>query len=185
MQHGHRHVHARPVRLDELAHHFQIVPGFAARLEQGAVSAYLGAVPLFGTRDLAKAAARIGALVALCIGVAAHAAPDAVRGEQLYTRCIACHALAVDRVGPRHCALFGRLAGSVPAFPYSLAMKRSGITWHEQTLDRFLAKPLAMVPGSAMTYDGIADPVERKDLIAYLRRAQSTPECSAALPARR
>lgn len=32
---------------------------FAARLEQGAVSAYLGAVPLFGQRDLAKAAASI------------------------------------------------------------------------------------------------------------------------------
>ena len=32
---------------------------FAAGLEQGAVSAYLGAVPLFGNRDLAKAAASI------------------------------------------------------------------------------------------------------------------------------
>lgn len=32
---------------------------FAARLEQGAVSAYLGAVPVFGNRDLAKAAASI------------------------------------------------------------------------------------------------------------------------------
>lgn len=32
---------------------------FAARLEQGAVSAYLGAVPLFGNRELAKAAASI------------------------------------------------------------------------------------------------------------------------------
>lgn len=32
---------------------------FAASLEQGAVSAYLGAVPLFGSRDLSKAAASI------------------------------------------------------------------------------------------------------------------------------
>ena len=32
---------------------------FAAKLEQGAVSAYLGAVPLFKERDLAKAAASI------------------------------------------------------------------------------------------------------------------------------
>jgi rubrerythrin len=32
---------------------------FAAKLEQGAVSAYLGAVPLFGNRDLAKAAASV------------------------------------------------------------------------------------------------------------------------------
>ena len=32
---------------------------FAAKLEKGAVSAYLGAVPVFGNRDLAKAAASI------------------------------------------------------------------------------------------------------------------------------
>jgi hypothetical protein len=35
------------------------VLGFAAKLEQGAVSASLGAVPLFANRDLAKAAASI------------------------------------------------------------------------------------------------------------------------------
>src|SRR5215471_8736717 len=35
------------------------VLAFAAGLEQGAVSAYLGAVPLFGNRDLSKAAASI------------------------------------------------------------------------------------------------------------------------------
>ena len=32
---------------------------FAASLEKGAVSAYLGAVPLFSNRDLSKAAASI------------------------------------------------------------------------------------------------------------------------------
>ena len=36
-----------------------VVLRFAATLEKGAVSAYLGAVPLFGDRDLAKAAASI------------------------------------------------------------------------------------------------------------------------------
>ena len=35
------------------------VLAFAAQLEQGAVSAYLGAVPLFGNHDLARAAASI------------------------------------------------------------------------------------------------------------------------------
>jgi hypothetical protein len=35
------------------------VLGFAAGLEKGAVSAYLGAVPLFGARELARAAASI------------------------------------------------------------------------------------------------------------------------------
>ncbi|CAN7738534.1 c-type cytochrome [Variovorax paradoxus] len=119
-------------------------------------------------------------LAAAALAAAAHAwaLPDAVRGEQVYARCLACHALAVDRVGPRHCGLFGRLAGSVPGFAYSEAMKKSKIVWNDKTLDRFLAKPLAMVPGTAMTYDGVPDAAERADLIAYLKRANEAPPCS-------
>lgn len=117
-----------------------------------------------------------GALVANAL--AWGATPDAVRGEQVYARCLACHALATDRVGPRHCGLFGRLAGSVPGFGYSQAMKSSNIVWNDKTLDRFLAKPLAMVPGTAMTYDGVPDPAERADLIAYLRQANERPPCT-------
>ena len=40
-------------------------------------------------------------------------AGDAKAGEAIYARCLACHALAYDRTGPRHCGLFGRRAGSV------------------------------------------------------------------------
>ena len=125
-----------------------------------------------------------GALALCCASGPAGAAPDALRGEQIYTRCLACHALAFDRVGPRHCGLFGRLAGSVPEFNYSPAMKASRITWNDKTLDRFLTQPLKMVPGSSMTYDGVADPKERADLIAYLRHANDTPECAAGRAAR-
>lgn len=118
------------------------------------------------------------ALAAALLGAApARAAPDALRGEQVYARCLACHALAYDRVGPRHCGLFGRLAGSQPGFDYSPAMQRSRIVWDEKTLDRFLRKPLAMVPGSSMTYDGVADAQERADLIAYLLQANRSPVC--------
>ncbi|KAB2898119.1 MAG: c-type cytochrome [Burkholderiaceae bacterium] len=115
----------------------------------------------------------------------AQAAPDVLHGEQVYARCLACHALAYDRVGPRHCGLLGRRAGSVPGFAYSQAMKDSHITWDEAMLDRFLAQPLKAVPGTTMTYDGVPDPKDRADLIAYLRRANDTPECNARAPARR
>ena len=87
-------------------------------------------------------------------------------------------------VGPRHCGLFGRLAGSVPSFNYPPAMKKSGIVWNEQTLDRFLAKPLAMVPGSTMTCDGVADPKDRADLIAFLKRVNETSACGKSVPSR-
>ncbi len=111
---------------------------------------------------------------------APNTAPDALRGEPIYTRCLACHALAYDRVGPRHCGLFGRRAGSVPGFGYSPAMKKSGIVWSDKTLDRFLTKPLKMVPGSTMTYDGVADAKDRADLIAYLKQVNDAPACASS-----
>ncbi len=107
----------------------------------------------------------------------ASAAPDAKRGEAIYARCQACHALAFDRVGPRHCGLLGRRAGSVPDFAYSGALKQSAIVWDEKSLDHFLAAPMKAVPGTSMTYAGITDRQERADLIAYLRQVDQTPAC--------
>ena len=121
------------------------------------------------------------ALVAGAVGAGAIAATppagDAQRGAEIYTRCAACHALEYDRTGPRHCGLIGRKAGTVPGFEYSPAMKRSRLTWDEGTLDRFLANPPGVVPGTAMTYAGVADARERADLIAYLREAGASPAC--------
>jgi cytochrome c len=119
-----------------------------------------------------------GLAAAFALGATPAQAADAVRGEQLYSRCIACHALATDRVGPRHCGLLGRRAGSVPGFFYTDEMKKSRLVWDEKTLDRFLAKPLAVVPGTSMTYDGVPEAKDRADLIAYLRKAGSGPECA-------
>ena len=123
------------------------------------------------------------AAAAIAIGApAAMAAPagNAVRGEALYERCFACHSLETDRAGPRHCGLLGRRAGSVPGFDYSPAMRASGIVWSAETLDRFLAAPTAVVPGTSMGYAGIASAQERADLIAYLRAAR----CGDRVPKR-
>jgi len=121
-------------------------------------------------RGLGAAAIALG--IWLGAAPAAMAAASAARGEQIWSRCQACHALQYDRTGPRHCGLFGRKAGSVPGFDYSPAMKRSGIVWNAATLDRFIANPLGTVPGTTMGYAGVADPQERADLIAFLRDAK-------------
>jgi cytochrome c len=100
--------------------------------------------------------------------VAALGLGDPKAGEAVYSRCLACHALQYNRVGPKHCGLIGRRAGSVPGYDYSPAMKKSGIVWNAKTLDRFLANPMKAVPGTNMTYAGVPDPKDRADLIAYL-----------------
>lgn len=129
---------------------------------------------------IAFAHAIAGAALALVAG-AAHAAAtppgDARAGEAIYSRCLACHALAYDRTGPRHCGLLGRRAGSVKGYAYSDAMKRSKIVWNERTLDVFLANPMAAVPGTTMGYAGVTDAKERADLIAYLARANGSTRC--------
>lgn len=108
---------------------------------------------------------------------AAAAVGDAARGAEIYTRCQACHALEYNRTGPKHCGVIGRKAGTLPGFEYSAAMKRANLVWDEETLDRFLADPAGTVPGTTMTYAGIADARERADLIAYLRDAGKSPAC--------
>jgi cytochrome c len=67
----------------------------------------------------------------------------------------------------------------VPGFDYSPAMRRSGIVWDARTLDRFLADPTHAVPGTSMGYAGVKDGKERAALIAYLKAANGTPECTA------
>jgi cytochrome c len=99
---------------------------------------------------------------------------DAARGEKIYDRCIACHALDRDRTGPRHEGLIGRRVGSVQGFTYSPAMQKAGkagMAWDEATLDKFLANPTKFLPGTRMGYAGIKDPQERADLIAFLKQA--------------
>jgi cytochrome c len=122
-----------------------------------------------------------GLAVALAAAIAAGAdgplQGDPKAGETIYSRCLACHALAYDRTGPRHCGLFGRRAGSVNGFAYSEPMKNSKTVWSDKTLDRFLASPLKAIPGTTMGYAGVDDAQERADLIAYLKLANQSPQC--------
>jgi cytochrome c len=118
-----------------------------------------------------------GLLVVGLAGAGSPAPAELAAGQAIYERCAACHSLDRDRVGPRHCGLFGRRAGSAPGFAYSEAMRTSGIVWNRRTLDAFLADPLGTVPGTLMTYAGIQDAEERAQLLAFLEVATRGPEC--------
>ena len=110
--------------------------------------------------------------VALCALGPAHAAQpgDAQRGGMLYeSRCIACHSLEANRVGPLHRGVFKRRAGGVRDYDYSPALKKAGIVWNEKTLDAWLADPEKAVPGQKMGYQ-VPDAKDRTDLIAFLKR---------------
>jgi cytochrome c2 len=46
-----------------------------------------------------------------------------------------------------------------------------GLVWTPDKLDAYLADPRAVVPGNKMTFAGLKDAQDRKDVIAYLTEA--------------
>jgi cytochrome c len=114
----------------------------------------------------------LASLLMLAAG-AARADGDAARGEKKFGDCAACHKLeaGANNVGPSLHDIFARKAGEIADFRYSPAIKRSGITWTPETLDKFITDPQAVVPGNRMPYAGIASADDRADLIAYLQKA--------------
>ena len=103
----------------------------------------------------------------------ARADGDATRGELKFQDCAACHKLetGANNVGPSLHGILDRKAGELTDFRYSPAIKRSGIAWTPETLDKFITDPQAMVPGNRMPYAGMASASDRADLIAYLQKA--------------
>ncbi|MDI1260019.1 c-type cytochrome [Aquabacterium sp.] len=94
-------------------------------------------------------------------------------GQALYeSKCLKCHSVSTNEVGPRHQNVVGRRAGSVPDFVYSTALKQSKVVWTEEMLDRWLSNPEALIPGQEMDVR-VRSAEERRLLIAYLK-SQST-----------
>ncbi|KKW93069.1 c-type cytochrome [Sphingobium chungbukense] len=95
---------------------------------------------------------------------------DAAKGKTVFARCMACHSVdrGVNRLGPSLAGIMGRTSGTVPGFAYSPAMKNAKIRWDAKSLDVFLTKPAAKVPGSKMIFAGLPNPADRANLIAYL-----------------
>ena len=63
----------------------------------------------------------------------------------------------------------GQTAGAMYVdYPYSPALKTSGVVWDDETLDAFLEDPQSIIPGTVMANQPITDPIERKMIIDTL-----------------
>ena len=126
-----------------------------------------------------KAALAAAALLAGCAQAATQALPagDPARGAAAFRKCYACH--SVERgesglTGPNLHAIVGAPVGREAGFDYSPALRALAARqarWDPASLDRFIADPEQVAPGTSMTFTGMADPQERADLIAWLRAA--------------
>jgi cytochrome c len=102
------------------------------------------------------------------------AAPPAANGETLFRqRCQVCHSVDVTKpagVGPNLRGVVGRKAATA-TFNYSAAMKQSNITWTQANLDRYLAAPTKIVPGTRMVI-AVSDATQRAAIIKYLSQTK-------------
>jgi hypothetical protein len=121
-----------------------------------------------------------GILLAAGLGtgqVMAQDAPagDAGRGQTYFQQsCAICHSASlgpdntvINKQGPSLVGVVGRPAGSGLHFYYTKAMRESGFTWDVVTLNRFLASPMTVLPGTAMPMP-VPNDASRADVIVYL-----------------
>ena len=94
-------------------------------------------------------------------------------GHQLFKdHCAACHTRPVS-YGPSLNGIVGRRAG-VLLFPYSDALKKSGLVWTEDNLRKWIADSAKMIPNTLMPHVAISDPAEQIYLIAYLKTLRAS-----------
>src|SRR5262249_2594132 len=82
--------------------------------------------------------------------------------------------LEADRnmTGPSLADLWSRKAGTLASFGrYSPALKSSGVTWDDKTLDAWLADPQYFIAGNTMTFPGVKDAPQRAHLLPFLKEA--------------
>jgi cytochrome c len=84
--------------------------------------------------------------------------------------CSVCHSVeeGKNKFGPSLANIVGRHSASIDNFGYSEPMKRLGVIWTLENLDRYLTSPAEMVPGTQMAFPGVKNRDERKALIDYL-----------------
>lgn len=99
-------------------------------------------------------------------------AADLDNGRRTFARCRSCHTITEggpNMTGPNLYGLFGRPAGGRPGFNYSPAVKEAGFVWDAERLDHWLENPRTFLTGTKMSFAGIPDATDRRDVIAFLK----------------
>jgi cytochrome c len=100
---------------------------------------------------------------------------DAIKGEKIAAKCKACHTFDAGgpgRVGPNLWGIVGSPLAHAAGFAYSGALtekKASVPAWDEASLNSFLENPKEYIAGTKMQFNGVRNPAERADLIAWLK----------------
>lgn len=97
---------------------------------------------------------------------------DLDNGRRVFARCRSCHTITEggpNMTGPNLHGVFGRQAGVHPGFNYSTAVREAGFAWDGERLDHWLENPRTFLKGTKMSFAGIPDATDRRDVIAFLK----------------
>jgi len=99
-----------------------------------------------------------------------YAVADVGSGERVFGKCRACHAVdaGVNGTGPYLHGVVGRDVDTAQGFGYSGALSAVAEVWTPEELDAFLLRPKSYAPGTSMSFNGLAKPEDRANVIAYL-----------------
>ncbi|WP_095011594.1 c-type cytochrome [Tsuneonella mangrovi] len=122
--------------------------------------------------NLAGAAGALAIAFAVASPPAAIASSSTTSGQQVFmAHCAVCHSNKKEggsSIGPHLFGVVGRKAGSIPGFAYSVAMRKSGLTWTEDNLKDYVANPRQVVPGNRMPFAGLHNQQQLDALADYL-----------------
>ena len=99
-------------------------------------------------------------------------AADLDNGRRVFARCRSCHTITEggpNMTGPNLFGVFGRQAGAHPDYNYSTAVKQADFVWDGERLDHWLENPRTFLKGTKMSFAGIPDAIDRRDVIAFLK----------------
>lgn len=119
--------------------------------------------------------------LAACGGGDESASGSGTAAPAAFAACASCHSVEPGQArgaGPNLHGIVGRTAGTAEGFVYSKAMQESGLVWSPETLDRFLAAPTEVVPGTRMV-TRVTDPARRQAVIDYLATLSPAPAGAA------
>ncbi len=106
------------------------------------------------------------------------ASADPDRGKADTRVCSGCHNFekaGPNLIGPNLWGVVDRPRASEAGYDYSAAMKAKGGIWTYEELDKFLTNPGDYIPGTKMTFSGLARAPQRADVVAYLRTLSDHP----------
>ncbi|MEE2720605.1 MAG: cytochrome c family protein [Pseudomonadota bacterium] len=103
---------------------------------------------------------------------------DAAAGKKAFGKCKACHSIengGKNGIGPNLWNVVNANRGAKDGFKYSSALVAKEGKWTYESLNAFIAKPKAYIPGTKMSFAGVKKTPDRTNIVAYLRSLAGVP----------